>query len=240
MAIDLGKKTAAAGIVLAKRNLPNPPACEVGVALDISGSMRDEYQDNIVQDVAERIFALSMRFDKDQKLDVWTYDDREPSYIGSVVVSNVEDYVKKNIVNNSSINKWGGTDYAPVLKMIDTHYFGGTTVKESSGFLGMFKKKTVETSGGASGGAPVLLFFITDGENSDRREFESTMQGLRSKNIYVQIVGVGNANLSYVERVANAEPNVGFCQIRDVRALSDEQMMEKIVTTEFVDWIKKF
>lgn len=80
----------------------------------------------------------------------------------------------------------------------------------------------------------------TDGENNDTAKFQNILRYFRSKNIYIQIVGIGNANLSYVKQIADAEPNVGFCQIADVRKLSDEQMMEQLVQTEFVEWIKKF
>lgn len=241
MGINLDKKTEAAGIVLTKRKLTNPPSCEVGVAIDISGSMQDEYRDGIVQDVAERLFALAMRFDLDKKLDVWTYDDAEPTYVGPVVLDNIENFVKNEIINNGSVKKWGGTNYAPALRAIRDHYFTGTKkVTKSGGFFGMFKKETVEETGGAANGSPVLLFFITDGENFDHDSFEKILRELRTQNIYIQIVGIGNANLRYVNRVADAEPNVGFCQITDVRKLTDEQMMEMVVTEEFAGWIKKF
>ena len=80
--------------------------------------------------------------------------------------------------------------------------------------------------------------FITDGDNNDHDEFEKTLKQLRSDNIYIQMVCIGNDNFSYAKRVADAEPNVGFCEIRNVKALTDEQMMEKLVSDEFVNWAK--
>lgn len=227
MAIDLAKKKEAAGIVLTKRNIVSPPACEVGVAIDISGSMSHEYENGNVQEIVERILALAMRFDLDGKLDFWTFSSGK-DYIGAVSEDQIENYVKRKVLNNPLVSKWGGTEYSPVLKDIYDKYFG-----KGKGVMSFFGigKKTVQ---------PVIIFFITDGANDDRSEFESLMQDFRKKNIYIQIIGVGNANLAYVKKVAEDEPNVGFDQIRDVNGLSDEEMMEKMISPEFANWIKSF
>lgn len=224
MGIELKKQ--AATVVLTKRGLTSPPGAQVGLAIDISGSMNDEYRDGIVQDVVERCLALAMSFDLDKKLDVWTFDNGA-DYIGSVNEGQIDGFVHRDIMNNGKISKWGGTSYGPVLSIIDKFFFGS-----SSGLFGMFAKKPSKD--------PVFIMFITDGENSDTAKFQAILRDFRSKNIYIQIVGIGNANLSYVKQIADAEPNVGFCQIADVRKLSDEQMMEQLVQTEFVEWIKKF
>ena len=166
MAIDLAKKKEAAGIVLTKRNIVSPPACEVGVAIDISGSMSHEYENGTVQEIVERILALAMRFDLDGKLDFWTFSSGK-DYIGTVSEDQAENYVKRKVLNNPLVSKWGGTDYAPVLKDIYDKYFGG-----GKGFMSIFGrgKKTEQ---------PVIIFFITDGENSDRPEFEQLVaQGI--------------------------------------------------------------
>jgi len=227
MAIDLAKKKEAAGIVLTKRNIVSPPACEVGVAIDISGSMSHEYENGTVQEIVERILALAMRFDLDGKLDFWTFSSGK-DYIGTVSEDQAENYVKRKVLNNPLVSKWGGTDYAPVLKDIYDKYFGG-----GKGIMSIFGK-------GKKTEQPVIIFFITDGENSDRHEFEQLMKDFRKKNIYIQIIGVGHANLAYVKKVAEDERNVGFDQIRDVSKISDEEMMEKMITPEFANWIESF
>jgi len=221
MGIELKKQ--AAGIVLAKRNLTNPPPSRVGMCIDISGSMQDEYRDGIVQDIAERCLALAMRFDSDKQLDVWTFNNSY-SYVGTVEEAQVDGYVRREILDNRSVDKWGGTDYAPVLRAVEKKFFNGGT-------FSMFKK---------TDNSPVFLMFITDGDNGDRGAFESVLKDFRSKNIYIQIIGIGDNGFGYVEKVANAEPNVGFCRIQNVRKLSDEAMMELLVQDEFVTWIKQF
>lgn len=227
MGINLEKKKEAAGIVLAKRKIVTPPACEVGVAIDISGSMSSEYRDGVVQEIVERILALAMRFDQDGKLDFWTFSSGQ-DYIGTVSEDQVEDYVRRKVLNNPLVSKWGGTEYGPVLKNIYDKYFGS-----GKGFMSLFGK-------GKKTEQPVIVFFVTDGENSDHSDFERLLKDFRTKNIYIQIIGVGGASLNYVKKIAEQEPNVGFDQIYDVRKLSDEEMIEKMITQEFADWIKKF
>ena len=43
MAVSLDKKIEAAKVVLTKRQLLTPPQVDVALAIDISGSMQDEY-----------------------------------------------------------------------------------------------------------------------------------------------------------------------------------------------------
>ncbi len=225
MAVSLEKKIEAAKVVLTKRQLLTPPQVDVALAIDISGSMQDEYQDGLVQEITERCLALALNFDRDRKLDVWTFNT-STQYVGDVTEQKFEGYVNREILNSSKIKKWGGTAYSPVLKSVRDKFFGGTV----SSIMSMFKKKNTTS--------PVFLMFITDGDNNDHDEFEKTLKQLRSDNIYIQMVCIGNDNFSYAKRVADAEPNVGFCEIRNVKALNDEQMMEKLVSDEFVNWAK--
>lgn len=225
MAVSLDKKIEAAKVVLTKRQLLTPPQVDVALAIDISGSMQDEYQDGLVQEITERCLALALNFDRDRKLDVWTFNT-STQYVGDVTEQKFEGYVNREILNSSKIKKWGGTAYSPVLKSVRDKFFGGTV----SSIMSMFKKKNTTS--------PVFLMFITDGDNNDHDEFEKTLKQLRSDNIYIQMVCIGNDNFSYAKRVADAEPNVGFCEIRNVKALNDEQMMEKLVSDEFVNWAK--
>ena len=41
-------------------------------------------------------------------------------------------------------------------------------------------------------------------------------------------------------KVAEDETHVGLDQIHDVNGLSDEEMMEKMISPEFANWIKSF
>lgn len=228
--IDLKKK--AVEIVLTKRQLPTPPSCDVALAVDISGSMSNEYRDGLVQDVVERCLAIATKFDQDGKMDVWTFNNSS-SYVGTVTEKQIDGFVQRDIVNNPRVDKWGGTSYAPVLSQINEHFFGAT--KKTGFFGGLFGKKEAEPKSN-----PVFVMFITDGENNDNAQFIKLLNEFRSRNIYIQIVGIGDGDLTSVQQTAEDEPNVGFCQIINVRGVSDELMIEQLVQQEFVDWIKKF
>lgn len=230
--IDLKKQTAK--IVLQKRGVTTPPTAEVGITIDVSGSMHDEFIRGEVQQIMERALAVATQFDKDGKMDVWTFDSKA-NYIGTADETQAPNFVQRNIINNNSISKWGGTCYTPVMNLIENHYFG-KQVQKSGGFFGLFGKKTETES---NPGTPVFIMHITDGENADRDEFERKVKEWASRNMYVQIVGIGNSDLSYVESVAASAPNVGFCQIHNLNC-SDEQMMEQMIQPEFIQWVKQF
>lgn len=230
--IDLKKKTAK--LVLEKRGVVTPPPAEVGITIDVSGSMRDEFARGEVQQIMERALAVATHFDKDGKMDVWTFDTNA-NYIGTADETQAPNFVQQKIINNNSISKWGGTCYAPVMNLIESHYFNKQVVS-SGGLMGFFGKKTVTET---KPDAPVFIMHITDGENNDHYEFEEKLKQWASKNLYVQIVGIGNGDLSYVQEVAASAPNVGFCQIRDLKC-SDEQMMEQMIQPEFIQWVKQF
>ena len=217
--ISLKKETAK--LVLTKRNLLTPPAVDVALAIDISGSMQRSYTNGVVQEIVERCLALALQFDLDKKLDVFTFN-KDSQYVGSITEEHFDGYVKREILDNSKINKWGGTNYTPVLSAVRSKFF-------PSGIMGMFKKKS----------PPMFLMFITDGDNQDHEDFEKILKKLRDDNIYIQMICIGGDDFRYANRIADAEPNVGFCEIVDVSKLTDEQMMEKLISSEFVEWAKK-
>ncbi|WKB50676.1 VWA domain-containing protein [Eleftheria terrae] len=233
--INLVKKTE---IVLQKRGITPIPS-QVALAIDISGSMKDEYDAGIVQSVVERCLAVAMKFDSDQLLDVWVFDDGF-GYVGQVQADSIDGFVSKRIVRNGKLKKWGGTAYAPVLQSIEAHYYGVEGKKASA--LGRFfgaKDKAGQDAKQAVGEQPLMVLLITDGENMDRSAFEATLATLRRRRTYVQFVGIGNSDLSYLESVAEAEPNAGFVQLRQLRGIDDEALLGALITPEFSKWIAK-
>ena len=233
--INLVKKTE---IVLQKRGITPVPS-QVALAVDISGSMADEYQSGIVQAVVERCLAVAMKFDSDQLLDVWVFDD-EYSYAGQATQSSIEDFVRREILSNQDVKKWGGTAYAPVLGAIQAHYYG-TEAKKASKLGRLFgaKDKAAEAAKQDVGSMPLMILLITDGENCDQQEFENLLRALRARRVYIQFVGIGNSDLSYLESVADAEPNAGFVQLRELKGIDDEALLGALISPEFSNWIAK-
>ena len=248
MAIDLLKKKV--GIVLEKRKLPQV-TCEVKFALDISGSMQGLYNDGTVQNLTDRLLAVASRFDDNGEMEVWTFTDNFDE-APTVTESMHEGYIDKHILRNSEIYKWGGTSYSPVMMdIIEKSFTEETkttkTVEQKPGFLGrLFGAKTVTTEveswaiSNRQPEFPIFVPFVTDGDNSDHAETERTIQMCADKNIYWLMVGIGRESFSWLKRIADKYPNVGFVKIENLEKISDEDFYMQLLNEEFCAWVKKF
>lgn len=225
MAIDIQKRVEKVGIVLAKKQMKNIQA-QVKLAIDRSGSMDGLYRNGTVQDVVERMLAIGMTFDMDKSLDVWAFHN-ESFPVKTVKLPIMENYVRKEIEQKISS---GGTSYAPVLNDIIEDSKGSAG---SKGFLGFGKRE-------AKAGDPTLVIFITDGENDDPHEAETTIRKAQSENIYFLLVGIGRANFRFIESMGDKYPNVGFIAIDDISTVDDEALYEALLNDELATWFQKF
>lgn len=235
--IDLKKKV---DIVLTKRNLINVKA-RVGLAIDISGSMQSLYNNGTVQRVVERILAVATRFDDNGELDVWTFANGFDR-IGGVTEVGFENYVNREIIQNRSISKWGGTSYSPVIRDVLENYFPASFVEKVTGKLfGLFggKKETVAVETPLDSQDPAILIFITDGENTDMNETIRLLEAAHNKKIYFQFVGIGNEGFRFLSKLADDYRNTGFLKIANVAKISDDDLYEGLITEELATWFKQ-
>ena len=230
MSIDLLKKKVEE--VLETRKISNVKA-SVKFAIDISGSMRPLFINGTVQKTVDRVMAIAMKFDDNQTLDAFAFQN-EAYELSPVKEQSYSNYVQQNILNNRSISLWGGTDYEPVMKLILESEYGATT--NSKGFLGLFSKKTSEKTPQH----PIYAIILTDGENGDMYETETLITSNKNKNIYWEFVGIGNESFSFCKKMADKYDNVGFIQVKNLEKTSDEVLYNELLNTEFVEWIKKF
>jgi len=231
--IDLKKKTR---IVLEKRALPQPPRCRVGLCIDISGSMHNEYQDGLVQETVDRLLAIAGTFDDNGEMEVWTFNQ---GYSTPPVARAADfgSYVKKAILDNPKVDKWGGTNYAPVMNAVLDTYFRGERVVTSGGLFGLFKK--TEQQAPKDTHIPALCLFITDGDNSDAAEAERILRQAQKYQIYWQLIGIGNdTDFRFIKKMADDLPNAGFCHFPNLR-VSDDAIYEALLTSELCDWLRK-
>ena len=248
MAIDLLKKKV--GIVLEKRKLPQV-TCEVKFALDISGSMQRLYENGTVQNLTDRLLAVASRFDDNGEMEVWTFtNDFDEAPV--VTESMHEGYIDKHILRNSSIYKWGGTSYAPVMNDIIKQSFTEEVkviakTEEQPGFIGKLfgaKPKVVETETFSIEARqpkfPIFVPFVTDGDNSDHAEAERIIKECANKNIYWMMVGIGSESFSWLKKIADKYDNVGFIKIENLEKVSDEDFYMQLLNEEFCNWVKKF
>ena len=234
MGIDLSKRVEKVGIVLDKRNIRNIP-CQVKLAIDFSGSMSRLYDNGTVQDVVERILAVGMNFDVDKSIDAWAFhNDSLP--LAAATEKNIANYVNREIVKKYDM---GGTSYAPVMKDIVNSSVEVAATKKKGFFSSLFGKKTDEVAAPADE-YPTLGIFVTDGENDDARQAEAAIVASQDKNIYWVLIGIGNGNFSFINRIADDYPNAGYFPISDITAIDDDDLYEGILNIEFSQWIEKF
>lgn len=225
MAISIEKRVERVGIVLEKKGIKNIQA-QVKLGIDRSGSMDSLYANGTVQDVVERILAVGIKFDLDESIDIWAFNNR--SYpVKTVTLPIMENYVRQEIERKVSP---GGTSYGPTFKDIIESSKG---TKGKKGLFGFGKTED-------KAGDPTLAIFITDGENDDPREAEQAIHDSQSENIYWLLVGIGRANFRFIESMGDKYKNVGFVAIDDIKAIDDEDMYDLLLNDELAEWFKKF
>lgn len=237
--INLSKQV---DIVLAKRNIPSIKA-QVGAALDVSGSARPLYENGTMERVLNRVYALAFKFDDNQVLDSWVFHNAAQP-VTSIEQSMFNNYVEKHIMRDGSVSKWGGTEYAPLLQLINNHYMGeGATQKvEKKGlFGGLFgSKKEAAPAPTSTAVIPAYNIIVTDGVNSDRQATEAVFRANQDKGVYYQFVAVSNGydnpDFSFLIEMADKYGNVGFLNADNIDKMSDNTLYEELLNPEFVQW----
>lgn len=195
---------------------------QVVVALDYSGSMSSLYRNGSVQELLERLLPLALGFDDDGKMPFYLFSNGSEQ-LPDVTENNYPGYVRRETDRSSF--EMCGTEYAPVLRKIESQY-------SKSGFLGL----------GSAKKDPVFVIFVTDGDNSDHRETESVIRDLSHKNVFVQFVGIGSERFSFLERLDTLSgrkvDNAGFMRVRDVRSKSDGDLYGELIH-ELPTWMEE-
>lgn len=232
--IDLTKKVS---IILEKKQLNNIKA-QVGFAIDISGSMQGLYNNGTVQEAVNRVQAVAVKFDDNETLDMWTFNERSQALEGATP-SLFGTYVQKHIIGDSKVDKWGGTNYAPVLENIMEHYFSAPAKPASGFFGGLFGKTAPAAPAATTVDLPVFVVVLTDGDNDDRDATRRLVKEAQNKNIYFQFVGIGRGTtFSFIRELGDEFGNVGFVAIPDLERTSDDDLYNGLLNDEFVGWAK--
>lgn len=181
-----------------EKNISENQKSRVALVLDYSYSMDYLYDNGFVQELVERLLPLGIRFDDNEAIDVFLFHN-EAYDLGEVTPSSFEGYVKKATKKYSM----GGTKYAPVIKMITDKY-----VSEP--------------------GDVAYVMFITDGDNSDKKESTKAIKKASKHGIFWQFIGIGTASFDYLEKLDNMDgrfiDNANFFQVKDLKSISDEQL----------------
>lgn len=245
MAVDLHKKAERAGIVLKKQGIASPPRLRVGLMMDISGSMHSLYEEGIVQEVLNHVLGLAMAFDPTHKLDVFVFDDQYAQLPDPATPDNFHDYVRRKILTEDEIPKFGTTKYAGVIHAFQDHYFGHDPahqehLKHKPGLLSRLfhhGQEPVVKVDPAIAKIPVLGLLITDGDNDDHRQSEIAIQRSADFPVFWSLVGVGDQAFRFLKQIDREFDDSEFIDLEHLN-ISDDQLYAELVSPKLVRWLK--
>jgi hypothetical protein len=244
MAVDLHKKAERAGIVLKKQGMNNPPRLRVGLMMDISGSMRHLYHDGTVQEVLNHVLGLAMAFDPTHHLDVFVFDDKHAQLPVAATPKNYHDYVNRQILTETEIPKFGGTQYAGVIHQFQDHYFGEhpdhAEHREHHGLLGrLFHHKDRRPAFSAEEqNLPVLGLLITDGDNSDHKKAEIAIARSRPYPVFWSLVGIGEQSFRFLRQMDREFEDAEFVDLEHLN-IPDEVLYGELVSQKLTRWLQR-
>jgi len=205
--VDLSKK---AETTIAEKKLTHVEA-SVLVVLDVSKSMHPLYHNGIMQNVIERLLALAIHFDDDQKIDAYVFGTTACE-LAPLTMDTVANYIEREVISKHKINQ--ATKYATAIELIHKKY------RDSK--------------------QPVYVIFITDGDNSDKKETKSRMIDICKAPIFWQFVGIGKEEFKFLNRLddlaGRAIDNAGFMHINDIDTIADEALYTQLLE-EFPSWL---
>lgn len=239
MSFNLAKKTEQLKFSLEKKGISDRKKMAVVLDLDVSGSARGFYENGAIQSLFENIAPLALTFDDNQSLQVFTFASGD-EYVTEITpdanANNYADYVKKNILDNRNVQKWGGTDYAPVIKanLQALGYY-----QKKKGLFGGGKEELVARN---TSGYPSLILIFTDGQNYDQANTLKILKECEDKkvNAYFLFLGVGNPReFNNIVQAGDLYSNTGFCSVTDInKFVGSEQIYDYLLPQELVEWMK--
>ena len=245
MAVDLHKKAERAGIVLKKQGIASPPRLRVGLMMDISGSMHSLYEEGVVQEVLNHVLGLAMAFDPSHKLDVFVFDHQYAQLPDPATPDNFHDYVRRKILTEDKIPKFGTTKYAGVIHAFQDHYFGHDPahqehLQHKPGLLSRLFHHGQEAAvkiDPAIAKIPVLGLLITDGDNEDHRQSEVAIRRSADFPVFWSLVGVGDHEFRFLKQIDGEFDDSEFIDLEHLN-ISDEQLYSELVSPKLVRWLK--
>ncbi|MES2886692.1 MAG: VWA domain-containing protein [Pseudomonadota bacterium] len=200
----------AAQVNLEKQGLVDHVA-KVCLVLDVSGSMVGLYRRGVVQQIGERLLALACLFDDDQSVDVFLFDSRAiPA--GDISVSTINGAVSRLVATHKL---GGGTDYAPVMKLVLQSYAGSRL--------------------------PVYVLFVTDGAPGDRSASQKVIREASKQGVFWQFIGVGGERFDFLEKLDDLKDrfidNADFFAVPDPSLLDDAEMY-RLMLQEYPGWLR--
>jgi stress response protein SCP2 len=227
--VSLAKKAA---ISLEKKKLDKIVA-RVGLVLDASGSMSNQYASGRVQEVVDRILPLAVHFDDDGSLDCWAFAEKAKE-LTPVTLKNEQNYVK---------TEWGG--WQKWMKSLNASInYEPEVMREVMKKYGISSWDKIRSSlGGQSpSDLPAYVIFLSDGGVGSDAEIADLLIQSSKMPIFWQFVGIGGSNYGILERFDKMSgryvDNCNFFALDDLHSISDQELYDRLLN-EFPQWLSE-
>lgn len=235
--VSLVKKAA---ISLEKRGLGEHTA-RVALCLDISGSMAGLYRSGKIQQLAERILALGLRFDDDGEVDTFLFG-RSGHQAEPMNLSNVRQYTADMLRRHALESS---TYYGSAMRLIRRHYFGSDARRDTPHHDRF----------------PVYVMFVTDGATFDEDVAREQVRSSSYEPLFWEFMAIGTSSrglgggrrrglfgggsggsreFRFLEELDDMGgrflDNADFFSVEDPAQVSDDELFD-LLMTEYPGWV---
>lgn len=211
---------------------------KVALALDFSGSMRNDYRNGSMQRLAEKVLALATQLDDDGAIDLFLFDTTA-EYVGEVTLKNFRNIIDKL----TSGRRMGTTNYADLFRKLVAFYKLTPEASDAKGgFGGLFKKSS--SAGYAPRTSPVnepvLAIFLTDGAPDSKPQAVEELTKASYAPVFWQFLSIGRENIPFLQKLDDLDgryvDNADYKPVGNVDTLSDDELFNMILD-EYPAWI---
>lgn len=213
---------------------------KVALALDFSGSMRNEYRNGSMQRLAEKVLALGTQLDDDGAIDLFLFDTTA-EYVGEVTLKNFRNIIDKL----TSGRRMGTTNYADLFRKLVAFYKLTPEAAASTGgggFGGLFKKSSPAGYAPRTSpvNEPVLAIFLTDGAPDSKPQAVEELTKASYAPVFWQFLSIGRENIPFLQKLDDLDgryvDNADYKPVGNVDTLSDEELFNMILD-EYPAWV---
>lgn len=218
-----------AQVSLAKRGLDHHRA-RVALCLDISKSMRRQYETGRVQRFAERVLALATRLDDDGAIDVFLFAGKAYAF-GGLSLDNWQGFTDELLAAHPLE---GGTRYGAVMELVRREMLGDAP----------------ERTAPLRGDLPIYAMVLTDGQTGTKPHAIAQLVAASYEPIFWQFLGLGkggtddggagSAGFGFLHEMDTLTgryvDNAGFFSAADLDALGDDELYDRMMG-EYPEWI---
>lgn len=216
----------------------NGATAKVVVALDYSGSMRDDYSNGSMQRLTEKVLALGTQFDDDGSIDFFVFDSHA-AHLGEVSISDFGGSVARLTKNRPM----GLTNYAEAFLKIRDHFGfapGAAAAPAKKGFFGAFKKQTIQPAQSGPADQPVYVLFLTDGAPNNEKEAAEALTQISTAPIFFKFLSIGRNKIDFLQKLDDLDArfmdNADYQHIGNLDTVPEAELFDKMLV-EFPEWI---